>query len=55
MKKAAHNKSDNKFLFDGCPICSAMKKAHKEGRNLVEKELRKFSREANKQKGTVSF
>jgi len=54
-KKKKGAKLDD-FLFDDCPICRAMKKAEKEGRNLHGEELLAAFAEAKKDpKNVVGF
>lgn len=52
--------SDDTFLvsssddfFDDCPICQAMKKAQKDGRNLSESEIKEAFEESKKAGGVV--
>ncbi len=51
MTKAIKQKTNNnldKFIFDDCPICQAMKKAAADGRSLTQSELNKSFKKAER-------
>lgn len=48
------NEFNDEDLFDDCPICQAMKKAKKQGRELSLEELKETFQKAKNESGIVS-